>query len=131
MEITNKTILHGLKTRLENAKGEWVDQLLHVLWLYRTTPKTATNETLYDLVYRSKAVILVEIGVPTARTYDNNLLGNDEELQTNLDQLAKHREMISIREARYKDKMAKYYNKRVHHTQFRVGDLVLRNNEAS
>lgn len=66
-----------------------------------------------------------------ARTSDNNLLGNDEELRTNLDQLAERREMASIREARYKEHMAKYYDQKACHIQLRVGDLVLRNNESS
>ncbi|KAL2237242.1 UNVERIFIED_CONTAM: hypothetical protein Sindi_0915900 [Sesamum indicum] len=31
-EVTNRTILQHLKTRLENAKGPWVDELPSVLW---------------------------------------------------------------------------------------------------
>lgn len=43
VEVTNKTILHVLKTRLGNAKGKWVDQLSHVLCrteLLREQPPT-------------------------------------------------------------------------------------------
>ncbi|KAL2226629.1 UNVERIFIED_CONTAM: Gag-Pol polyprotein [Sesamum indicum] len=36
IEVTNRTILQHLKTRLEN-KGSWVDELSGVLWAYRTT----------------------------------------------------------------------------------------------
>ena len=34
VEATNKTLLSGLKKRLEKAKGKWVEELLGVLWAY-------------------------------------------------------------------------------------------------
>ncbi|CAL9235582.1 unnamed protein product, partial [Arabidopsis halleri] len=40
-EATNKTILAGLKKRLEAKKGVWADELDGVLWSYRTTPRSA------------------------------------------------------------------------------------------
>ncbi|GJX82588.1 reverse transcriptase domain-containing protein [Tanacetum coccineum] len=33
-EVTNSTIVQGLKTRLSNAKGLWVEELPNVLWAY-------------------------------------------------------------------------------------------------
>ena len=33
-ETVNKVILSGLKKRLDDAKGKWVDELPHVLWTY-------------------------------------------------------------------------------------------------
>ena len=30
--------MNGLKKRLDDVKGKWVDELPHVLWTYRTTP---------------------------------------------------------------------------------------------
>ena len=38
-EATNKTILNGLKKRLDEAKGRWAEELPNVLWAYRTTPE--------------------------------------------------------------------------------------------
>ena len=37
-EASNKTILDGLKKRLEKAKGKWAEELPSVLWAYQTTP---------------------------------------------------------------------------------------------
>ena len=37
-EASNKVIANGLKKRLDDAKGRWVEELPHVLWAYRTTP---------------------------------------------------------------------------------------------
>lgn len=33
-EASNKTILDGIKKRLEAAKGKWVEELPNVLWAY-------------------------------------------------------------------------------------------------
>ena len=38
VEVVNKVIVSGLKKRLDEAKGKWMDELPHVLWTYRTTP---------------------------------------------------------------------------------------------
>ena len=37
-EAINKTIMNGLKRRLDGAKGKWVEELPSVLWAYKTTP---------------------------------------------------------------------------------------------
>ena len=37
-EASNKVIVNGLKKRLDDAKGRWVEELPHVLWIYQTTP---------------------------------------------------------------------------------------------
>ena len=52
-EAVNKVIVNGLKKRLDEAKGKWVDELPHVLWTYRTIPCRSTGETLYFMIYVS------------------------------------------------------------------------------
>lgn len=59
-EAINKTILNGLKKRLDGAKGRWAKELPNVLWAYRTTPRRSTGETPFSLTYGAKAVILAE-----------------------------------------------------------------------
>ncbi|KAJ0874350.1 hypothetical protein HanPSC8_Chr11g0463131 [Helianthus annuus] len=49
----------------------------------------------------------------------------------NLQLLEEARDQAAIQEAKYKQKMEAYYNKRVKNERFKPGDLVLRNNEAS
>lgn len=41
-KLANRIILKGLKTRLDGAKGRWVDELPSVLWSYRVKNQTAT-----------------------------------------------------------------------------------------
>ena len=47
-EAVNKVLVNGLKKRLDNAKGKWVEELSHVLWIYRTTPRRSTGETPFQ-----------------------------------------------------------------------------------
>ena len=42
-KVINKVIVNGLKKRLDEAKGRWVEELPHVLWTYRTTPRCSTG----------------------------------------------------------------------------------------
>ena len=44
-EVTIKTLKAVLKTKLENLKGKWVEYLPEVLWAYKTTRKSTTQET--------------------------------------------------------------------------------------
>ena len=64
-ESTNTTVVNMLKKLLEGSKGNWAEELRGVLWAYRTTPKTATQETPYALVYRADAIIPTEMHVKT------------------------------------------------------------------
>nr|GEV58873.1 reverse transcriptase domain-containing protein [Tanacetum cinerariifolium] len=48
-----------------------------------------------------------------------------------LDLIQERRETVAIREAIYKKKVEQYYNKRIWHVSFKVGDFVYRRNEAS
>ena len=67
-EAINKVIVNGLKKRLDVAKGKWVDELPHVLWTYRTTPRRSTGETPFSMTYGSEVVIPLESGFSTLRT---------------------------------------------------------------
>ena len=50
-EAVNKVIVNGLKKRLDDAKGKWVEELPHVLWTYKTTPCRSTRETPFSMTY--------------------------------------------------------------------------------
>ena len=53
---TNKVIMDGLKKRLKEAKGKWVDEFPHILWTYHMTPRRYTGETLFSVTYGSEAI---------------------------------------------------------------------------
>ena len=115
-----------IKTRLEGAKGLWPEGLPNILWAYRTTARTPTGETPFRLTYGIEAVIPVEIGLTTWRTnyYDEG--SNDVQLRSNLDLVDEVRDQAEARTRIYQQMMARYYDRRVKHREFKVGDLVLR-----
>ncbi|XP_071708713.1 uncharacterized protein [Rutidosis leptorrhynchoides] len=130
-EVTNRNIVKGMKACLGLYGNEWVDELPSVLWAHRTTHKNSTSETSFRLVYGTKAVIPSELMVPTKRIRNFDESINDEGLRANVDMLEERREIVSMREAINKQKISKYYDKRVKPMSFRVGDYVWRNNKAS
>ncbi|GJR54264.1 reverse transcriptase domain-containing protein [Tanacetum coccineum] len=131
VERANKSLGEGIKARLEERSKNWMEEISHVLWAHRTMIKSSNGETPFSLTYGTEAVIPVEIGMPTLRTVEVDMIKNDEDLEINLDLLEERREQAAIQEAKSKAKMEKYYNARVRNTSFKPGDLVYRNNEAS
>ncbi|GJZ58649.1 hypothetical protein Tco_0614465 [Tanacetum coccineum] len=93
--------------------------------------KSSNGDTPFSLPYGMEAVIPTEIGMPTLRTAEVDLVQNNEALEINLDLLEEKREQTAIREAKSKAKMEKYYNSKVRSVNFRPGVLVYRNNNAS
>ena len=125
-EVTNRTLLKIIKTKLDDAKGAWPEELPNVLWAYRITARTPTGETPFRLTYGIEAVIPVEVGVTSTRRATFNEKGNEDKLQLNLDCLDEVRDKASSKTAKYQQKMTEYYNKRVKLRQLDIGDLVLR-----
>ena len=74
-----------IKTRLEGAKGIWPDELLGVLWAYRTTVRTSTRETPFKLAYGSEVVIPVEVHMANHRVKEYQVEENEVQLHLNLD----------------------------------------------
>ncbi|XP_071732278.1 uncharacterized protein [Rutidosis leptorrhynchoides] len=97
-EVTNRDIVLGIKARLGLCRRGWIHELPNVLWAHRTTPKGATNETPFSLVYGSEAVMPAEINVPTMRIASFDESSNSEELRENINLVEERREMAAIKE---------------------------------
>ncbi|XP_071728499.1 uncharacterized protein [Rutidosis leptorrhynchoides] len=95
------------------------------------THKNNTGETPFSLVYGSEAVIPAEITVPTERILSYIEGENDERLRTNPNYAEEHREMAAIHKATNKQRITKYYDKRVRARTYKVEDLVWSDNQAS
>ena len=85
-----------------------------------------TGETLFRLAYGSEVVIPVEVGLTSYRVDNYDERRNDETMRLQLDLLDEVRATAEQRLSRYQDLMAKHYNSRVKHRDFKVRDLVLR-----
>ena len=101
MKVTNRTLLKIIKTKLDDAKGAWAEELPNVLWAYRTTTRTPIGETPFKLTYGIEAVIPVEVGVTSTRRATFSEEENDDKLRLNLDCLEEVRDKASSRMANY------------------------------
>ena len=124
-EVTNRTILLGLKARIDQAKGAWVDELYNILWAYQTTQRTLTGETPFNLSFGIEAVIPVDIRLSSHRVENYNDWNNIEQLRAILDLLEETYEMASVRMTAYRQKVVWHYNFRIRGKEFKVGDLIL------
>ena len=105
--------MNGLKKRLDDAKGKWVEELLHVLWTYRTTPRRSTEETHFPLTYGAKVVIPLETGFPTLRTSSFTPNNNDGLLEKSLDLIEEQRKNVMVQLAYYQHKHKQEYDSNV------------------
>ncbi|GAA0148208.1 hypothetical protein LIER_36672 [Lithospermum erythrorhizon] len=77
VEVMNRVIIKGVKKRLQQDRGDWDQELPTVLWSFRKTRNMITGETPFILVYRSDALLPVEIHVNTARLKYHDELDNE------------------------------------------------------
>ena len=104
-EAVNKVIVSGLKKRLNDAKGKWVEELPHILWTYRTTPRKSIGEMPFSMTYRAKAVIPLETRFPTLRTSFFTPGNYDRLLEKSLDLIEEQRESVMVQLAYYQHKL--------------------------
>ncbi|GJU56355.1 reverse transcriptase domain-containing protein [Tanacetum coccineum] len=131
VERANRSLGEGIKARLGEGNKNWIEEIPHVLWAYRTMIKSSNRDTLFSLTYGTEAVIPAEIRMPTYRTAVVDIVRNDDEIRLNLDLLEERCGRAAIRKAKAKSKMMRYYNARVRGVTFKPGDYVYRSNEAS
>ena len=119
-------ILDGVKKKLEEPKGKWVEELPSVMWTHRTMKRRSTGETPFALTYGVEAVIPLEIGLPMTWTTEFDVEENEENLRKDLNLLEERRDMATIRLTSYQQQIKRGYDKNIRPRSFQVGDLVLR-----
>ena len=125
-EAANKVILVEVRKWLDSAKGRWPEELVEVLWAYRCTPQSATNESSFSLVYGIDAMIPVEIGEPSLRRELSDLAHNHQNMAIHHDLLPELREKAQIRNLAAKQRVATKYNAKLCPRSFAKRDLVWR-----
>ena len=125
-EVTIRTLKAALKTKLEDLKGKWVEYLPEVLWAYKTTRKSASQETPFALAFGTEAVAPVQIGLKSPRIKLASVEHNEKALRLNLDLLDEKRDQVLKRTEDYQRKTARYYDQRVKPRSYKPGDLVLK-----
>lgn len=85
MKATNKTIVTGLKKRLEEVEERWAAELSNVLWAYCTTPRRSIREMPFLMTYGSEIVIPAKIGLCSMKVSNFTSKKNDTKLAEDLD----------------------------------------------
>ncbi|XP_057785414.1 uncharacterized protein LOC131002940 [Salvia miltiorrhiza] len=130
VELANRTICEGIKKRLERSRGRWVEELDTVLWALRTSPKTATGEAPFTLVYGSNAVVPAEVRLESHRITTYDTAQNEELRRLDLDLIELQREEAQVRAAKYKSIIKAGYDKKVKPRRLGKEDLVLKRADA-
>ncbi|XP_048604735.1 uncharacterized protein LOC111205622 [Brassica napus] len=113
-ESTNKTIIDGLKKRLDLKKGCWADELDGVLWSHKTTPRGATKATPFSMAYGVEAMAPAEVNVTSlhlSRMPQNVKLNRDMLLDA-LDDIEENRDQALLRIQNYQHQIESYYNQK-------------------
>ncbi|VFQ98118.1 unnamed protein product [Cuscuta campestris] len=131
VENANRTIVDGLKRKLEACGGEWAEELPYILWTYRTTPRRATGETPFASCYGFEARAPAEISIATHREEIFDPERNEEALAAELHLVHERREAAFIRADNYRRKVKSYLDGRVRARGFVEGDWVLRKRTVS
>ena len=82
-----------------------MDELPHVLWTYRTTPRRSIGETTFSMTYGVEAVIPLESGFLTSRTDQFNVKENNSLLLDSLVVVEERREVVTVKMAYYQRKL--------------------------
>ena len=130
-EVANRIILDGLKKRVERSRNTWVDELLPILWAYRTTYKVTTQATPFLLAYGAEAVVPMKISHTSPRITAFEREANEEGMKLSLHLIDEVRDKAHAKILEYQKRTSSYYNLRVKGRMFKEGDLVLRKVKAS
>ncbi|KAK9075696.1 hypothetical protein SSX86_004025 [Deinandra increscens subsp. villosa] len=125
-ESSNKIIINNLKKKLGSKKGKWAEELPFVLWADRITPKNATGQTPFSLVFGAEVVIHTEMVLPTAMINFQDPETNSQTLLQDLETVKELKDMARIWMTSCQQRVAKFYNRNTRLRIFLVGDLVLR-----
>jgi hypothetical protein len=127
VEAVNKVIITMLRRMIGIHKTNWHTMLFSSLWACRTSVKSATGFTLFQLVYGLEAILSIECEIPSLKLVVK-LLPNtyaEEEHMLYLMQLDEtHRDATLVIEAQ-KKRIKAQYEKHVKPRVFSEGDLVL------
>ncbi|XP_074328082.1 uncharacterized protein LOC141665996 [Apium graveolens] len=102
----------------------------HIMVL-RDKPRTSTRETPFKLAYGTEVMLPIEVGSPSHRAINFDEIANEEGLKTNIELIDEVQDQVVVKMERYKEKTKEHFSKKSIVRNFQVGDLVLRDTEAS
>ncbi|VFQ97331.1 unnamed protein product [Cuscuta campestris] len=117
--------------RLGEAGNKWLEELSHIVWAFRVTPRRAHGETPFSLTYGCEARLPIEAELPTFRESNYQPQQNEEDHLAELNLVEERRMAAEVKLSTYQQIVKKYHDNKVGPRYFQVGDEVLRRREAS
>jgi hypothetical protein len=123
-------VLQALKDRIyddaSNYTTRWLAELPHVIWGLRTHVSSTTGFSPFFLVYRSEAVLPIDVafGAPRIQFYEEGEV--EQTRRIDLDSLKEQRLAAVMRQDRHEQQLRRYHDHNVKETSFNIGDLILR-----
>lgn len=127
VEAINKIIINLIKKHIGKKARNRHETLSQVLWAYRNSPKEATGTSPYRLVYGQDAMLAIEINLQSVRFQRQNELPVEDYWNAMYDEMNDlDEERLRALETilRQKERISRYYNKKVRAKTFQAGDLV-------
>ena len=128
VEAVNKNV-KKIVAKMTDTYKDWHEKLPFALHAYRTVVRTSTRATPFSLVYRMKAVLSIEVEIPSLRVLMEAKLEEVEWVQVRYDQLnlIEEKRLNALFHGQlYQKLMMRAHDKKVRPRQFREGDLVLK-----
>ncbi|XP_058101516.1 uncharacterized protein LOC131245815 [Magnolia sinica] len=128
VKAANKILIRILEKMVKTYR-DWSEMLSYALWAYRTSVRSATGTTPYELAYEMEAVLPVEIEILSLRILLESEVEEGEWQQARYDQLhlADEKCMHALSHSQcYESRIAWAYNKRVRKRSFKVSDMVMK-----
>ncbi|VFQ91479.1 unnamed protein product [Cuscuta campestris] len=119
------------KKRLGEAGNKWLEELPHIVWAFRVTPRRAHGETPFSLTYGCEARLSIEAEFPTFRESNYQPQQNEEDHLAELSLVEERRMTVEVKMSTYQQVVKKYHDNKVGPQYFQVGDEVLRRREVS
>ena len=128
VEAANKKVKKIIVKAIETYK-DWHEKLPFALHAYRTGVRTLTGATPYSLVYGMKAVLPIEVEIPSLRVLREVELEEAEWVQAQYEQLnliEKKRMKAICHGQLYQKRMMRAHDKKIWPRQFQEGEFVLK-----
>eukprot|EP00253_Pinus_taeda_P007345 PITA_07345 len=127
VEAVNKTLKTILQQIINKNRSNWHIMLYSALWAYRTSVKTATGFTPFQLVYRMESIFPIKCEIPSLKLAIELLpetLSLEERL-LRLEHLDEQRRDATMMNEAHKKRVKTQYDKSVCPRVFSEGNLVL------
>ena len=107
-------------------------QIPKALWAYRTSVRTPIGATPFSLVYGTEAILPIELKIPSLRINLSEQISDEKIRQTRLDQLLllDEKRINALEHMRvYQERIKRAFDKKALIREFKIGDLVLKENQ--